>query len=338
VDPVSHAAFGYTIARAVRPPMSRLAAAACIGALAPDADALSMPFGWDVYLRIHEVGTHALLGVAPVAFLVAIAVRGHSTQPIRPLFHTSLVAVLSHLALDVVSGARIQIGWPLVSGRTRLPLVAMAEPWVIVLCVLGAATIAKCTTHARRAACVVLVALIVVLTLKGVWLVQVLKELNGKTDNPVAMETRIVQSRWATLREWNVFSRSAMRFTHMTLSPGRFPLLIAEWPIDPDVPLAMRSRRLDSVRNLLSMHELAFARERPVENGTTEVLWSDIRYCWQPPADANDASQRGPLTLGNGRARIACALWVGGTFDGSGRALNQRVQIFGLWQTRPARP
>jgi membrane-bound metal-dependent hydrolase YbcI (DUF457 family) len=338
VDPVSHAAFGYTMVRAVRPPMPGLAAAACLGALAPDADALSMPFGWDVYLRIHEVGTHALIGVVPVAFLVAIAVRGRSTRPIRPLFYASLFAVLSHLALDVVSGARIQIGWPFVSGRTDVPLVAMAEPWLIVLCVLGAATIAKYTTHARRAACVVLIALIFALTLKGVWLVQALNGLNGNSDNPAAMETRIVQSRWATLREWNVFGRSAMRFTHMTLTPGRAPRLVAEWPIDPDVALAMPSRRLDSVRNLLSMHELAFARVRRVENGATEVLWSDIRYCWQPPSDANDAPERGPLALGNGRARIACALWVGGTFDGSGRALNQRVQIFGLWQTRPTRP
>jgi membrane-bound metal-dependent hydrolase YbcI (DUF457 family) len=336
LDPVSHAAFGYTIVRVVRSPMSRLAAAACIGALAPDADALAMPFGWDVYLRIHEVGTHALIGVVPVAFLVAIAVRGRSTQPIRPLFHASLFAVLSHLALDVVSGARIQIGWPFVGGRTHVPLVAMAEPWVIVLCVLGAAMIAKSTTQARRVASIVLIALTVALTLKGVWLVQALKMLNGKTNDPV--ETRIVQSRWATLREWNVFSRSGMRLTQVTLTPGRSPHVVAEWPIDPDFPLAVRSRRLGTVRNLLATHDLVFARERPADDGTTEVLWSDIRYCWQPQADANDAPEQGPLTLGNGRARIACALWVGGTFDGSGRALSQRVQIFGLWQTRPARP
>ena len=336
VDPVSHAAFGYTIVRAVRPPLSRLAAAACIGALAPDADALAMPFGWDVYLRIHEVGTHALIGVVPVAFLAAIAARGRSTQPIRPLFHASLVAVVSHLALDVVSGARIQIGWPFAGGRTHLPLVAMAEPWVIVLCGLGAAMILASTTHARRVASAVLIALTVALTFKGVWLAQALQMLNGTTG--AAVETYIVESRWNTLREWNVFSRSGMRLTQMTVTPNRSPHVVAEWPIDPDFPLAMSSRRLDTVRNLLATHDLVLARERPASDGTTEVLWSDIRYCWQPQADANDVRERGPLTLGNGRARIACVLWVGGTFDGSGRALNQRVQIFGLWQTRPARP
>jgi membrane-bound metal-dependent hydrolase YbcI (DUF457 family) len=335
VDPVSHVAFGYAIVRAARPPMSRLAAAACIGALAPDGDALFAAFGWDVYLRVHEVGAHALVGTVPVALVVAIAVRGHSRQPIMPLFHASWLAVMSHLVLDVVSGARIQIAWPFVSGRTQVPLVAMAEPWVVVLCVLGAALTAKRTTHARRAAFVVLVALALALTVKGAWLMQALEMLDGKTADPV--EARIVQSRWAALREWNVFSRSAMRLTQMTLTPGRAPHVVAEWPIDADFPLALRSQRLDTVRNLLAVHELAFARERPAENGTTEVLWSDIRFCWRPEG-ANDVPRLGPLTLGTGPARIACMLWVGGTFDGSGRALNQRVQIFGLWQTRPARP
>ena len=336
MDPVSHAAFGYTIVRAVRPPMSRLAAAACIGALAPDVDALAMPFGWDVYLRIHEVGTHALIGVVPVAFLVAIAVRGRSTQPIRPLFHASLFAVLSHLALDVVSGARIQIGWPFVGGRTHVPLVAMAEPWVIVLCVLGAAMIAKSTTQARRVASIVLIALTVALTLKGVWLVQALKMLNRTTGGSV--ETRIVQSRWATLREWNVFSRSGMRLTQMTLTPGRAPHVVAEWPIDPD----SRSRR---GRDGWTRCVICSPCTISCSPGNARRTMGRPRYCGPTSAIAGSRKrtrtthrERGPLTLGTGRARIACALWVGGTFDGSGRALSQRVQIFGLWQTRPARP
>ena len=65
--------FGYTVARALRPAVPRLALAASLGALAPDVDALFMPAGWDIYLRAHDIGTHSLVGSVPVAFAVAAA-------------------------------------------------------------------------------------------------------------------------------------------------------------------------------------------------------------------------------------------------------------------------
>ena len=39
---------------------------------------------------------------------------------------------------DIVSGASIRIGWPFLQRRVSLPLVAMADPWLIAICATGA--------------------------------------------------------------------------------------------------------------------------------------------------------------------------------------------------------
>jgi hypothetical protein len=169
---------------------------------------------------------------------------------------------------------------------------------------------------------------------KGVWLHQALDTMHDRSAEPVL--ARVVEARWGSLREWTVFSRTPSRLTRVNIAPDRAPKTDDEWPIASDFPLALKSARLDGVRNLRAVHELTFAREHATVNGSTEVLWSDVRFCWRPSNEAEP--QRGPLALGAGPAQIACALWVGGTFDRAGGILNQRVQVFGLWQTRPAPP
>jgi membrane-bound metal-dependent hydrolase YbcI (DUF457 family) len=334
VDPLSHAAFGYTVVRAARAPMPRLAVAASVGALAPDLDSVLMPFGWDIYLRAHEIGTHTVIASLPIAILVAVAVRGRSRSRLLPLFAIAWLAVMSHLFLDVVSGARIQVGWPLVNGRTMVPLVAMAEPWLLVACVAAVAAMAIANAHARRAARVALVAIALCLAVKGIWLLQALTTLPAATQATVV--DRIVEAQWATLRQWTAFVRTPTELSRIRIAPHQTPETLDTWPIASEFPLAAHSRELGAVRNLQAVHELTFAREHRTQDGSTEVLWSDIRFCWRPSENAR--SERGPLALGSGAAHIACAVWVGGTFDRAGRAINQRVQVFGLWQTRPAPP
>jgi len=330
VDPISHAAFGYTIVRVVRAPMPRLALAASIGALAPDLDSVLMPFGWDLYLRAHEIGTHTLIGSVPVAVAAAVVARARSRLPLGPLFRVAWLAVVSHLFLDVVSGARIRILWPFGNTRTMVPLVAMAEPWVLGICVLGVAAMALGRVRARRTATVIVSVVALGLAVKGVWLVEALGTLPTSASD--AVQARIVEAQWASVRQWNVFTRTSTRFAQTSIAPGRKPQTLDEWPIASDFPLAVRSRELATVRNLQTTHELTFAREHLVGDGSTVVLWSDIRFCWRP--SGNSEAQRGPLALGSGPAHVACALWVGGTYDPLGRAVNQRVQVFGLWQTR----
>lgn len=333
MDPVSHVAFGYTVAKAVRPAVPRLAVAASLGALAPDVDAVFMPAGWDIYLRAHEIGTHSLIGSVAVALAVAVVVRGRTRAPVLPLFLIALLAVASHLALDAVSGARFQWAWPFFAGRTFLPLVAMAEPWVLVLLVLGLIAILVSRQRARRTARSIVLIFTVCLALKGLWLVEALRTLDAGAVGP--MSARIIEASWFSLRQWNVFGRTASDLVQLRIQPGGPPTLLASWP-DNDLPLAAASLRLSTVKNLRAVHELTFPRQLSAANGTTEVLWSDIRFCWKPPEDPG-AALKGFLTAGVGQERIACALWMGGSYD-EGRFVNQRVYVFGVWQTRPAPP
>ena len=332
MDPVSHAAFGCLIVRATRAPTPRLVLAASIGALAPDLDSILTPFGWDVYLRAHETGTHTLIGSVPLACAAAVAVRGRSGLRFVPLFQVAWIGVMSHLFLDVMSGARIRLLSPVANFRTMVPLVAMAEPWVLGLCVLGMVAIALGRMRARPTAQVIVSILVLGLAVKGVWLVQALQTLPANEVRGV--RARVVEAQWASVRQWNVFTRTDTRLERTRIAPGRTPQTLDEWPIASDFPLAAHSRALATVQNLQAVHELTFAREHPAGDGSTAVFWSDIRFCWRPPG--GDGAQRGPLVLGSGPARVACAIWAGGTYDRSGRPINQRVQVFGLWQTRPA--
>jgi membrane-bound metal-dependent hydrolase YbcI (DUF457 family) len=337
VDPVSHVAFGYTVAQAVRPAVPRLALAACLGALAPDVDSVFMPAGWDIYLRAHEIGTHSLIGSVPVALAVTVVARGRTRAPVLPLFQIAQLAVASHLALDAISGARFQWAWPFFGGRTRVPLVAMAEPWVIALLVLGFTAVLVSRQRVRRTAQSVLMIFTICLALKGLWLAEALRTLDTGALAP--MSARIIEARWFSLRQWNVFGRTASNLVQVRIQPDGPPSLLASWPVDADadLPLASASLRLSTVTNLRAVHELTFPRQLSAANGMTEVLWSDIRFCWKPSEDP-PAPLQTFLTAGIGPKRIACALWMGGAYNNEGRVVSQRVYVFGLWQTRPVRP
>ena len=64
MDPVSHVIFGRTLIALDRRGRfgAGAVAAAALGAIAPDIDVLAICRGWDVYLRVHEIGTHSIVG------------------------------------------------------------------------------------------------------------------------------------------------------------------------------------------------------------------------------------------------------------------------------------
>ena len=336
-----------------------VAAASMLGALAPDVDALFMPIGWDVYLRVHEVGTHSMLGTLPVALAVAWVVRATgaarlfsrvATKPFATptvLFVAAWLGALSHLALDVVSGARTKVAWPLLDARTHVPLVAMAEPWLAGLFVIGILTLVLARERRRAAAIALLTAVAAVLTVKSLWLFEAVRTLDPVDTAHV--ERQVIEARWATLREWSVFRRTDATLQHIVIQPGRAPMLLATvstgpaGPTTAESPVVARSRSLDTVQNFLAVHELPFAREAANERGETDVLWSDIRFC--RPAAARPDPNAGPPTWSvamstsdRDRLLMACGLWFGGTYDRMGRALRQWVRVGSWLQTRPAGP
>jgi LexA-binding, inner membrane-associated putative hydrolase len=370
VDPISHAVFGYAVVTSVRRPAPdpaartgkianhSVAVTSVLGALAPDVDALLMPFGWDVYLRVHEVGTHTVFGTLPVALAVAWVIRlvasaTSSTRVSKPpiatrtalvsLFGAAWLGALSHLALDVVSGARIKVAWPLIDARTHVPLVAMAEPWLLGVFIIGILSLVLVRGRRRATAITLLTAVVAFLIVKSVWLIEAVRTLDPASSAHV--ETQVIEARWATLREWDVFQRTDGMLQHFAIQPGQPPTLLASWltaPTNAESPVVARSRSLDTVRNFLAVHELPFAREAANERGDTDVLWSDIRFCRPPAAaDPGAAPATSPVAMtmsDRDRLLTACGLWFGGTYDRMGHALRQWVRVGSWLQTRSAGP
>jgi len=295
-----------------------------------------MPFGWDRYLRAHEIGTHALAGSLLIAGAVALIVRAFARDSrTSDLFAAAWLGCLSHIALDVLSGARIQIGWPLVYGRVSLPLVAMGEPWLLAIFVAGAVALAMSWRRPRGTAIAVMAGVAAFLGVKAVLLAQASPpDSSGGVQGPVL--TRIVEARWASLTEWFVFDRRPDTLTKWQIGGGRPPILLLSWPVVAESPRIRDSRSLGTVRNFLDVHELAFAGVVPAADGGSQVLWSDLRFCWRPGMAGDEAGLDPVLTASTpaGPVRIACGLWFGGAFDRNGRVLTQLVKVGGWRQTR----
>src|SRR5438105_4523088 len=148
MDPLTHIVVGRAVVATVdrhEPARRGVAWAAILGALSPDVDAAIALSGWDRYVRVHEIGTHSILGALVMACLTATVVktvarfRGGDPKRValQPIVGAATAGAMSHIVLDVVSGARIRVGWPIVSPVVTLPLVAMADPWLIGICIAG---------------------------------------------------------------------------------------------------------------------------------------------------------------------------------------------------------
>lgn len=300
-----------------------------LGAVVPDIDCVLMPAGWDIYLRGHQVGTHSVLGVCVLGALVGVAVQrltraasGDRSWDRRTLVAWATVAACSHLLLDLLSGAQLALAWPISTRMYPVPLVAMADPWLMGLFTVGAVGMWKARARPRRAAISVVVAATLFFSVKAV--------LYGRIVGAIATDARFefnapraIAARWGSLTDWDVFERDrdVLRTWRVNAMSGAVSPVLS-WATDPETPLVARSRSLPTVQNFLAAHALGFAVERPAERGRVEVLWSDARYCW---------------IRGSG-TDLECALWFGGVFDPGGRPFMQVVHLRGWRQTRPASP
>ena len=334
MDPLSHVALGRTLV-ALGPEarnQSAIVAAGTLGAISPDIDALLMPFGWDVYLRAHEIGTHTILGTIACALLTASIVRLVSaTAEWRPLALAGWGGAASHVALDVLSSARVRVLWPFDDRHVSVPLVAMADPWLASILIGGGIAVLAARQSRRRVSGFVLAAGVTFLVMKGALASRALDAYRAVTSDG-ASEARIVEAKWATVFQWYVFDRSAsqLRVWRATVGSAAAELVLT-WPSGVETTRVKASRSLSAVRNFLHVHDLPFAATVGHHDGHESVLWSDIRYCWNP--DAANAPRLEPI-VGTPGARLACALWFGAEFDHDGRAIRQIVKVAGLTQTR----
>jgi membrane-bound metal-dependent hydrolase YbcI (DUF457 family) len=331
MDPLSHVILGRTLIALDR--RGRFgpgaAAASALGAIAPDIDAIAIWRGWDVYLRVHEIGTHSIPGSFAVASAAATLIYSLKREcRYGTLMLAAWIGALSHVVFDLVSGATIKVGWPVFQGRARLPLVAMADPWVIAICLAGAGAFWICRHRMARIAVAVVTAIVVFLALKGTLMAIALPQWAAATSADTILH-RTVEASWSSLTRWDVFDRTprALRRWRVDALADRATLLTS-YPVQSDPPIVESSKSLDTVRNFLHTHQLGFAVVTTADNGDTRVLWSDIRYC----------SDDGDIIASGDGPPVACAVWFGGTFNREGHAVTQIVRV-GRWlRIRPAGP
>jgi len=335
MDPLSHAALGRTLI-ALAPParISRAAiVTATLGALSPDVDAVFMPFGWDRYLRVHEVGTHTIGGVIVCGLMTAVAVRAFARHAaFLPLVFAGCMGAASHVALDLLSSARLRVFWPLADRQVSIPLVAMADPWLAAILLAGA--LALWFGHGDRrwaAASVALVAAF--LTVKAVLGLRAYEAYRTATEAETVSNT-IVEARWGSMAQWHVYDRTANQVRIWRVSAGSpAARMTLAWSVGAETPGIAGSRALPAVRNFLRAHALPFPVSVQRSGNVEWILWSDIRYCWN--ASGVGAPRVEPVITVNGSS-LACALWFGGEFDARGTALRQIVKVGEFMQTRPA--
>jgi membrane-bound metal-dependent hydrolase YbcI (DUF457 family) len=334
VDPLSHAALGRTLAALAwkgRGP-SHTTAAAVAGALSPDLDVVVTPFGWDRYLLVHEIGTHTVVGTLACAVLTASIVRSVRRDSSWTLcLWSAWLGAASHVLLDLLSSARIRIFWPYVDRQMSIPLVAMADPWLAAILVAALPALWIARRRQTQVAAWVLATAGAFLAMKAGFGIQAVGAYRSTQASGPPVSAYIVEARWASLLEWNVFDRTAQGVRFWRAQAGREPQLLLEWPSGPRTPLLAASHDLPGVRNFLRPHQFAFpvTFQRP---GAREwVLWSDIRFCWSRLGEAAPVLE--PTAI-SGDARMSCALWVGGEFDAAGKSLEQIVKIGGFTQTR----
>jgi hypothetical protein len=142
-----------------------------------------------------------------------------------------------------------------------------------------------------------------------------------------------VEAQWGSLTRWRVYERRPTELRAWSISPHQAASLVIAQPLGAGSPLADISQSLDAVQNFLAVHEYAFAVEKPTDRGHTEVLWSDLRYCW---GDQPAAEEPGPKRPGLHLIR-SCGVWVGTLFGTGTLPLTQLVKVGAVTQTRPVR-
>jgi hypothetical protein len=224
------------------------------------------------------------------------------------------VGALSHVAFDLVSGASIKLGWPLLPGRARLPLVAMADPWLIAICAIGAGALWMLRRRAFTVAATMLAAIATVLALKGLLLAATVPQWRAATSADAIVHHE-VEASWGSLTDWDVSDRTARASKVARRCPWCAGVVV-----------------LDTAG-----HGRASCGGIPlVRHGAEFSLGARSGICRQLSARPGNASARSDIRYY--WSSTECALWFGGTFDRDGRPLRQVVHV-GRWQqTRPVSP
>ncbi len=133
MDPLTHTATGLFLSRAGLNRWTPLATPILLlAANAPDIDIVTAAGGSLSYLHYHRHLTHSLAGMPVLALLTVLVVRLAARKPVRwgGAFAAALVAVASHLLLDLTNVYGVRLLLPFSSRWFRLDLTSVIDLWI----------------------------------------------------------------------------------------------------------------------------------------------------------------------------------------------------------------
>jgi inner membrane protein len=143
MDNLTHTAVGLFLSRVGLKRWTPLAMPILLlAANAPDIDVVSAAGGSLNYLHYHRHFTHSLAAMPLMALATVVLVRLVGRQPIRwtGAFCAALIAVASHLLLDLTNVYGIRLFLPFSAEWLRLDLTSVFDLWiwgVFVVCIAG---------------------------------------------------------------------------------------------------------------------------------------------------------------------------------------------------------
>lgn len=140
MDPLTHTVTGLFLSRAGLKRFTPLATPILmLAANAPDIDVVSFAGGNLSYLHYHRYLTHSLVAMPVMAIFSVLAVRGVARKPVRwwGAFGIALVAVLSHLLLDLTNVYGVRLLLPFSAKWLHLDLTSVFDLWIWAVVLLG---------------------------------------------------------------------------------------------------------------------------------------------------------------------------------------------------------
>jgi membrane-bound metal-dependent hydrolase YbcI (DUF457 family) len=314
VDPVSHLLFGRALASTVRrrPALTGVTAALVVGSILPDADAVLVPRGFDVYLHAHASGTHSLLGAAVETVVLALVLRLVVTGSRTPaLIAASSAGVVGHIVWDLADTSDINLLKPFSDVALGWHLVAMGDPLVLVTLATAVLLAWRWPVRARRTAAAALAVLIVLLAVRKTTQGWARARYDASVAHQVPERVAIAPT-LGGLFTWTVYDRDGPRVRGWSVNGWDGTVTPAFQYRDADAPAVVLSRDLPVVRTFLALSNIPFVRIEQ-DGPRVLVLWSDVRSC---------SSRR-------------CDPSFGGAFDASAAPLYQLIRIAGFSQQRP---
>jgi membrane-bound metal-dependent hydrolase YbcI (DUF457 family) len=311
VDIVTHLAFGSALSALDRE--HRLGpgagAALVVGSILPDIDAsVAFARGMDLYLEQHQTGTHTVLAAAVQALMLAgaltVLVKGARFLPVAA---AAFVAILGHFWWDLLSGSTMQLLSPFSRARLSWPLVAMAEPSIVLPLAVGVA-VGWRRPHARfRAAVVSLSVLAVVVAVYSVARHRAMTHFQRFVASAhTATASWSGEPTWGSVDRWRMHARlgSQLGTWIVTAFSETSPTLVFT-PNEPgDAAAVTASRDAPVVQRFLRFADFPFA-EVEQDGKEHRVIWSDLKFCGPAQCDL-----RFGVALGDGRSPLYEIVWI----------------------------